>query len=317
MLADRRNRPERLKRHAGIVARPDLELPISLVDAAREEGRDEWLASVPATVTRFCAEWSLTVEPPFQPGGCTAWVAPARSVDGAELALKVAWRHAEAEHEPDGLQVWAGDGAVVLHRFADLDDTLVLLLERCMPGAPLSEQPETRQDEVIAALLRRLWVTPPAGGRFRPLAEMCTRWAAQFEAKRATGQVTLDPGLAREGIDLFTSLPRSAAREVLLVTDLHAGNVLASQREPWLVVDPKPYVGDPTYDALQHMLNCPERLHADPSRLVARLADLLGLDGERLRLWLLARCVQESLDYPQLGEVARQLAGSVWTNGSH
>ena len=46
-------------------------------------------------------------------------------------------------------------------------------------------------------------------------------------------------------MELFTSLPGTADRRVLLCTDLHAGNVLAAQRRPWLVIDPKPYVGDP------------------------------------------------------------------------
>jgi streptomycin 6-kinase len=83
---------------------------------------------------------------------------------------------------------------------------------------------------------------------------------------------------------------------------------LAAEREPWLVIDPKPYVGDPTYDALQHLLNCDERLHADPVGLARRVADLLGLEEERLLLWLFARCVQESPDWPALAEIARRVA---------
>jgi len=39
---------------------------------------------------------------------------------------------------------------------------------------------------------------------------------------------------------------------MLLATDLHAGNVLPAAREPWLVIDPKPFTGDPAYDATQH-----------------------------------------------------------------
>jgi streptomycin 6-kinase len=107
---------------------------------------------------------------------------------------------------------------------------------------------------------------------------------------------------------LFRALPATAERNVLLCTDLHAENVLAAQREPWLVIDPKPYVGDPTYDPLQHLLNCPQRLREDPRGLVRRMAELLGLDRERLLLWLFARCVQESADWPSLGEVARRVA---------
>jgi streptomycin 6-kinase len=64
------------------------------------------------------------------------------------------------------------------------------------------------------------------------------------------------------------------------------------------------FVGDPTYDVLQHMLNCPDRLRADAMALVRDMAALFDLDEERLRLWLFARCVQESAQWPDLAEVA-------------
>lgn len=38
------------------------------------------------------------------------------------------------------------------------------------------------------------------------------------------------------------------------------------------------------------------------------MADLVGVDSDRLLLWLFARCVQESPDRPLLAEVARQVA---------
>jgi len=109
-------------------------------------------------------------------------------------------------------------------------------------------------------------------------------------------------------MELLRRLPATAGRQVLLCTDLHAGNVLAAQREPWLVIDPKPYVGDPTYDGLQHMLNCEERLRADPRGFAERMAQLLDLDADRVTMWLFARCVQESIDQPHLREVAASLA---------
>ena len=77
--------------------------------------------------------------------------------------------------------------------------------------------------------------------------------------------------------------------EVLLATDLHAGNVLRATREPWLVIDPKPFIGDPAYDATQHLLNCGARLRSDPIETIRRFADLLGVDRDRLRLWMFAR----------------------------
>jgi streptomycin 6-kinase len=109
-------------------------------------------------------------------------------------------------------------------------------------------------------------------------------------------------------MELFAALAMTAEREVLLCTDLHAGNVLSAQREPWLMIDPKPFVGDPCYDVLQHMLNCEDRLTADPVGLARRLADLLELDGDRVARWLFARCVLESVGQPQLRHVAITLA---------
>lgn len=281
-------------------------MPVNLVAAAEREGRADWLSRLPGVISRLEREWAVRVGNAFQPGGHTAWVAPAGR-GGDLLVVKVLWRHPEAEHEADALRVWDGGGAVELHGVCDVDaETIALLIERCRPGTTLQAVPEPQQDLVVAGLLRRLWRHTPAAHRFRPLKAMCDLWADEFEQKSAAGGIPLDAGLAREAIALFRQLPLSAEREVLLCTDLHAGNVLAAEREPWLAIDPKPYVGDPAYDALQHMLNC-ERLQVDPCSLAFRMADLLELDRDRLRLWLFARCVQESPEWPGLAEVALRL----------
>jgi streptomycin 6-kinase len=292
-----------------------LELPRNLVrdteaDPSFGVARRAWLADLPRVVDRLAHRWALDVGAPFQPGGATSWVAPARDRAGRALVLKVGWRHDEAEHEADGLRAWDGAGTVRLAGSAACETTIALLLEACEPGTPLSTRPAPEQDRVVAALLRRLW-SAPAPGPFRPLASMCASWADAVEARLATAArpgPLRDPALARAALALFRELPGDADRSVLLCTDLHAGNVLAAEREPWLVIDPKPYVGDPTYDALQHMLNHPDRLRADPVAFARRMAGLLDLDPERLRRWLFARCVLESLDRPELGRVARALA---------
>jgi streptomycin 6-kinase len=283
-------------------------LPPNLLEAAEREARTAWLETLPATVARLCEEWSLTVGAPFFPGGQTAWVAPAHDASGVEMVLKVAWRHPEGLHEADALRVWAGHGAARLYAAAECDThTTALLIERCSPGASLAVQPEPEQDLVVTGLLRRLWEAPTAGRGFRPLSVMAEQWTTEFERALDAEPHILDPGLAREAVVAFRTLPHSAERRVLLVTDLHAGNVLAAQREPWLVIDPKPYVGDPAYDGLQHLLNCEKRLHADPVGMTTRMADLLEVDAERLRRWMFARCVLEAPGRPSLAVLARRL----------
>jgi streptomycin 6-kinase len=239
-----------------------------------------------------------------------AWVAPARDRAGELLVLKVGWRHREDEHEADGLRHWDGDGAVRCFAERRLDDTTALRLERCTPGHQLKcAVSEPEQDVIIAGLLRRLWAQQPTDGHpFATLEEMCNLWAEWYEHDYETDSRGLDPGLARDGIAALRELPTSAQSTALLCTDLHAGNVLAADREPWLMIDPKPFLGEPAFDPVQHMLNCDERLASDPAGLAGRMADLLDLDRDRVRLWLFARCAQESLHDPTMRAPARRLA---------
>jgi len=281
--------------------------------ATREDGLCEWIAGLPGIVAGLADRWSLSVGEPFQPGGRCSWTAPTTGPDSAELVLKVGFRFpgGEERDEAAGLRIWNGNGAVRLHAACESESGYALLLERCVPGTPLGQMlPEPEQDRVVAGLLRRLWAQPHAGYTFRPLAQMCQAWADAFEAEypaAGTGG-RIDPGLARAGIALFRVLPTTADRQVLLCTDLHGENILAARREPWLVIDPKPYVGDPAYDLLQHMLNCEDRLAADPAALAARMAGLAGVDAARVRQWLFARAVQESICSPLMHQVAMRLA---------
>jgi streptomycin 6-kinase len=289
-------------------------VPENLARTARcDRGVRDWLAGLPATVTAFADRWSLRVGEPFQPGGQCSWTAPVISQAGAGLVLKVGFRFpgGEERDEAAGLRLWDGHAAVRLHAAHETDAAYGLLIERCLPGTPLGQAlPEPQQDQVVSGLLRQLWARPHTAYPFRPLAQMCDAWAGEFEQEYATADAAdrLDPGLARAGIALFRALPRTAGREVLLCTDLHGDNILAALRRPWLVIDPKPYVGDPAYDVLQHMLNCEERLAAGPAALALRMADLAGLDGDRVRQWLFARSVQESIGSPLMRHVAGTLA---------
>ena len=276
----------------------ELQVPKYLrasTDAGGPE-RVEWLAALPARVAQLTDSWGPQLGEPFEPGGNCAWVAPGVDRDGREVALKVLWQHAEALHEAEGLAALGGHGAVEVYAFEHLPSTTAMLLERCRPGAELRGRPDAEQHVVITDLLRSVWaVDLPSDHPFRPLSVMADDWVARAEKRLAADPELLDAGLARAGLALFCDLSRPGPDDALLFTDLHAGNVLSGERCPWLLSDPKPYVGDPHYDVTQHLLNCNASLQADPTGLIAQVADLAGLDAERVRQWLFARCVQESL----------------------
>lgn len=261
---------------------------------------------------------------------------------GDELVLKVGFPFDTGEQRDDAaaLRTWDGDGAVRVYGAVETPTATALLLERCVPGSRLRDVlPEPARDVVVTDMPRRLWArasaawtndtltnragnggpgnggagngAPADGGwPFRSLTEMCDAWADQFWQDYAAADPVsrLDPGLARDGIALFRELPRTADRTVLLCTDLHSENILTARRAPWLVIDPKPYLGDPAYDLLQHMINCDDRLVADPAGLCDRMAGLADVDPGRARLWLFARAVRESVGSALLREVAGRLA---------
>jgi len=271
-----------------------LAIPKELAASCRTSTkRTTWLERLPDVAGDLQQRWSLTLGPPFDgPEVSAAWVAPARRADGTSTVLKLSMPHMEADHEIDGLRFWDGDPTV---RLLEADDALgAMLLERCVPGTWLRSLPEVEQDLVIAGLLRRMWRVPVAPHPFRPLSEMMGLWIEETMQNEARWP---DPGLVREGLVLFEELAHGPdVDHVLLATDLHAGNVLSAQRQPWLVIDPKPFVGDPAYDATQHLLNCVARLRDAPIETIARFAGLLEVDAERVRLWLFARAAAENRD---------------------
>lgn len=270
-----------------------MKVPARVAENARRTAAGAaWLKRLPDTLKKLEARWSLTVGDPFDHEDLTGgWVAPVKLPDGSPAVLKLANPHMEGEHEIHGLRFWDGDPTVRL--FGADEESGAMLLERCEPGTTLRSRPEAEQDCVIAELLKRLWRPPVAPHPFRPLSAMTKYWSELTITDIAKWP---DAGLVQEGLRLFDELPKAAHAEVLLATDLHSGNVLQSERMPWLVIDPKPFVGDPAYDSTQHLFNCVERLRSDPDGMFRRMGDLLEVDHERIRLWTFARAAAEPRD---------------------
>jgi streptomycin 6-kinase len=271
-----------------------LKVPVRLAaNCAKTPERAAWLERLPDVVETLQLRWELQLEPPFDSREVSAaWVAPARRSDGSPAVFKVSMPHLEADHEAAGLRFWDGHPTV---RLLDSDDALsALLLERCEPGTWLRVLPEDEQDSVLAVLLPQLWRVPDEQLGFRPLSEMIELWV---EETRRNEEHWPEPALVQEGLMMFEALARDeSAGGVLLGTDVHAGNVLGAERSPWLVIDPKPFVGDPAYDATQHLLNCETRMREAALPTIERFAGLLDVDADRVRRWMFARAAAENRD---------------------
>lgn len=250
-----------------------------------------WLQRLPSTARELECRWSVALGAPFDSEVSCAWVAPAVRADGTAAVLKLGMPHMEGAHEIQGLRFWDGEPTVRLIEAEE--DVGAMLLERCEPGTVLRALPEPEQDLVIAQLLKRLWRSPSPPHPFRPLSTLTAYWRDETLCQAGRWP---DPGLVEEGLRLLKELAHTMPSQALLATDLHAGNVLRARRDPWLVIDPKPFFGDPAFDATQHLLNCQKRLRADPDTTIRRFSDLIGLDAERVRLWMFARIAAEPRD---------------------
>ena len=248
-----------------------------------------WLSRLPSVVADISRRWNLTLGEPYanEEVSC-AWVAPATRSDGLAAVFKIGMPHMESMHEMDALRLLDGEPTVKL---LDADeDTGAMLLEKCEPGSHLRSIFQPDQDVVVAGLLKRFWRTPEEPHPFRPLSELVARW---INASLRAQSGWHDAGLVTEGLHLLENLSRSDLSGSLLATDLHAGNVLKAKREPWLVIDPKPFIGDRAFDATQHLLNSRDRLRLDPFDTIRRVAEMLELDYDRVRLWTFARLAAE------------------------
>ena len=239
-----------------------------------------YLSRVAALAEWLAAEWGLRLGDPHE-AGAGGLVFRVERVDGTPAVLKLVAPHRESEHEADALAAWDGDGAV---RLLERDDARhALLLERCEPGTYLADAGAEVALDVLVDLLPRLW--KPAAAPFRSLADEAAWWLRSLE--HTAGGRVLDAASAA-----LRALAATQGEQVLVHQDLHGHNVLAAQREPWLVIDPKPLVGEREF-ALAPIIRSTE-LGASRDDVVHRLDFLtsrLGLDRERARLWALAQTV--------------------------
>jgi streptomycin 6-kinase len=214
-----------------------------------------------------------------------SFVAPAVDRAGEAVVLKVQFPHRESTFEADALACWDGGGAV---RLVACDrERHALLVERCEPGTHLSRESELALD-VLVGLLPRLWVE--VDGPFDSLAAEAARWHAGIEREWVAADRPYERRLLDVALEALRDLPSTQAEQVLVHQDLHADNVLAAAREPWLVIDPKPLIGERAF-SVAPIVRSFELGHSrtDVHRRLDRCVGDLVLDRDRVVGWVVAQ----------------------------
>jgi streptomycin 6-kinase len=268
---------------------------VRMVTGGDGQAGRRWLEELPGIVSELTRRWSLHLGPPFE-GGCVAYVAPGIGPGGKHIVLKVSFPDEETLPEADALAFWGGRGAVRLLE-ADRDGN-AMLLERLVPGTPLEDHSD--RDEAISIgcrLLRRLWRPVPSDHPFPTVRDLMLRWARELPEQFAELGDPFERRLLDEAADLCVEFASWDGDPILANRDFHLGNVLAAEREPWLLIDPKPLAGEPAFDT-GHLLRTlfldrPDR--ATATKLSGRIGSALDLDPDRIRAWSFVRSVDDAL----------------------
>lgn len=206
--------------------------------------------------------------------------------------LKVSFPHPGNRSEPGALRQFGGRGAV---RLLDADeDVFALLLERAGDRTLATEPSAERAIEVAGALARRLAV--PAAPGTPTLADTTAAWAEQLDRQLAQQLAAGAEPLPTRAVDRARETIAALGQDrtsTLLHGDLHDGNVLAADREPWLVIDPKGWRGTAAHDAFTVVagragqLDDVDDLEAQVRAWILRFSSAAGIDHD-----LAAACCQ-------------------------
>ncbi|WP_245994449.1 aminoglycoside phosphotransferase family protein [Tengunoibacter tsumagoiensis] len=275
-----------------------------------EEGR-VWLDRLPAILAASEKRWGLTIGAPV--GNLSFnYVAHAVLADGTEAIVKTGLTD-EFPAQPEALRHCAGHGMVQLLAYDELEQ--VMLMERVQPGKTLRA---VEHDEVAisvaASVMRQLWRPLPAQHYPFPTIGDWGKAFARIRKQYAGGPCPMPYEYLDRAERLYAELSASQAEPVLLHGDLHQDNILFSERELWLAIDPKGVIGEPAYDTGALLRNFwPDILsHPNQKQLLTRRIDQLSaelnIERERIANWGFAQavlsmlwCIEDSGELPYQG----------------
>jgi streptomycin 6-kinase len=275
-----------------VIAIPDA-FGQSTVEREGQRGA-AWLAQLPLIAEDLLAQWGCALDGPVLHGGVGV-IIPVRTQARGPAVLKVSFPHPGNVHEPDAYAAWDGRSAVRLYERDD--ERFAMLLERAHTSTLLEAGSGDEAAEIAGTVSRRLAVAAPAG--LPRLSEQAGEWERQLQIDAAE----LDHRLSARVVGAALATVRDLGRqqpELMVHGDFHATNILRADREPWLVVDPKGYAGDPAYDAGMAIKWRPLlALKADDLRKAVRrgletFADAAELDRERVRRWAQFHAIQSA-----------------------
>lgn len=249
------------------------------------------MAALPSLFRDLARQWDLTTDGGLLGRGYNAVVLPVRQ-GGRPLALKLTWPPGWARKEADALAAWRARGTVEL---AACDAPRgALLLERLDASRSLAAIPVAEAAAAAGTLIRTLAIAP--SGSFPSLRTQARQLAATIPARQRSLQDPLPGPWITLAATLAADLACDTAR-LLVHTDLHYENVLASQRpgQRWVAIDPDAAVGAPERSVAELLWTRADELPSPQA--ITGLLDTVVENGQLDRAKAIAWGFVRSIDY--------------------
>ena len=250
----------------------DLELLGDKMNALYGIEGVSWVRRIPSMLEQLESDWRLTLGSPFSLLTYN-YVISATNERGEEVILKLGFPGAELMREIQCLKLFQGRTSVLLLK--SNPHIGALLMERAVPGRNLVEEDDEVAIDALYSVIGGLHVNPPGESDF-PTVEDWRRGFIRYR-KRFEGKSSLIPrGVVEHAETLYKNLTQSSEEQFLLHGDLHHGNILSAEREPWLAIDPQGVIGERAYELGAFLRN--------PMPLMLTWDDLEMRTGRRIEL---------------------------------
>jgi streptomycin 6-kinase len=244
---------------------------------------EEWLRNFQELITYCESRWALKVLDPYPLS--YNFVAPAILEDQSSVVVKLSVPNKELTMEAEAVKIYDGNG---MARLIDADvEKGILILERVLPGETLFSLTDDKEATYIAAQVMKKLYTPAPNNSLFPTTEDWAEGLVKLRVHFNGDTGPLPSELVQEAELLYPKLHQSIHTPILLHGDLHHGNILSAEREPWLAIDPKGVIGEAEYGVIQFLLNkLPDE---NRERIIEERVDIfvkeLNLDKSRILSW--------------------------------
>jgi len=254
----------------------------------------KWCKTIPTIAIDVAIKWNLSIIGSLNGGSHSLILKCIRAQEN--LVLKLPYPNIENRFEAIALKQYSGEGAVKLYSYQN--KMPAMLLEEILPGSPLLRfsDPITSL-KILCDLSQRLRREPLNGITYINIY----KWATNFFSK--IEKAGISASTVQQCYKILNYVKHSNTTK-LINQDIHYENILASNREPWLAIDPKPAIGEPAFEGAQVLLISIGYTNIETTiyKVLDIITPYFGYDPIRILSWSYLRAIHAIIWFKYIDE---------------